>query len=235
MLKKKYMIIVFLALCLAATVFLTMATTNTASSSEYTPSAPIGTIIPWAKNLAGVPSLPDDFVECNGQTLNDTESPLHGQVIPNLNGFDGGTQRLLRGATSSGNTGGRETHQHYSPFGWNPDSDYIRCTNRWGSSNVGSGSTCEHVSVGGTFPYVFKESFQNYPLESPKTSPTSTLPSYYEVVWIMRVKYSAPESVGGLTIPVGKLGLLAPYIISTMTIILAVSISVAYVKYRKKQ
>ena len=41
--------------------------------------------------------------------------------------------------------------------------------------------------------------------------------------------------VGGFWIPVDKFSLLAPYIISAITIILAVSISVAIIKYRKKQ
>jgi len=44
-----------------------------------------------------------------------------------------------------------------------------------------------------------------------------------------------PQGVGGFWLPVDKFSLLAPYIISAMTIILVVSISVAYIKYRKKQ
>jgi len=40
--------------------------------------------------------------------------------------------------------------------------------------------------------------------------------------------------VGGIWIPVDKFSLLAPYIALVATIILAVSISVAYIKYRKK-
>ncbi len=60
---------------------------------------PIGTIMAWHKDLAGVPSLPDGWVECNGQTLSDAESPLNGQTIPSLNYANG---RFLRGGTSSG-------------------------------------------------------------------------------------------------------------------------------------
>jgi len=43
---------------------------------------PVGSILPWAKSLTGVPSLISGgfFVECNGQTLSDAESPLDGQV-----------------------------------------------------------------------------------------------------------------------------------------------------------
>ena len=53
-------------------------------------------------------------------------------------------------------------------------------------------------------------------------------------VMIWKIEPEA-EAVGGLYIPVDKLGLLAPYIALVSTIILAVSISVAYIKYRKKQ
>jgi hypothetical protein len=57
-------------------------------------------------------SLPPQFVECNGQTLNDPESPYHGMTIPNLNGAGGETKYFLRGSTTSGTTGGSETHYH---------------------------------------------------------------------------------------------------------------------------
>jgi hypothetical protein len=74
-------------------------------------AAPIGSVIQWAKSLSNTPSLPDEFVECNGQTLTDSQSPYHTQVIPDLNG-NTGSQRFLRGSTSSGATGGVETHRH---------------------------------------------------------------------------------------------------------------------------
>jgi len=44
-----------------------------------------------------------------------------------------------------------------------------------------------------------------------------------------------PPAVGGLWIPVDKLSLLTPYIALVSTIILAISMSVAYIKIRKKQ
>ena len=46
---------------------------------------------------------------------------------------------------------------------------------------------------------------------------------------------NVPTPVGGIWIPVDKLSLLAPYIALVSTVILAVSTSVAYIKYRKKQ
>lgn len=69
---------------------------------------PIGAILPWAKNIQGVPTLPDNFVECNGQILDDPESPLHDQTIPDLNGEG----RFLRGSSASGAEGGSTTHSH---------------------------------------------------------------------------------------------------------------------------
>ena len=36
---------------------------------------PIGAVIPWFKDTPGVPALPSNFVECNGQVLSDPESP----------------------------------------------------------------------------------------------------------------------------------------------------------------
>jgi hypothetical protein len=85
---------------------------------------PIGTILPWHKSLTGSAGLPGEWVECNGQTLADTESPYNGQTIPNLNGDGSGAdspdvarkaQMFLRGGTTSG-TGSEyamEDHQHY--------------------------------------------------------------------------------------------------------------------------
>ena len=61
---------------------------------------PVGSIIAWHKSFTGTPSLPDGWVECNGQTINDAESPYHLQTIPDLNN----QARFLRGALTSGTT-----------------------------------------------------------------------------------------------------------------------------------
>jgi hypothetical protein len=72
-------------------------------------SPPIGAIVPWLKSLSGVsPTLPSGYVECNGVTLNSPGSPLHGKVIPNLNGEG----RYLRGAPTAGGRDGGLTHSH---------------------------------------------------------------------------------------------------------------------------
>lgn len=69
---------------------------------------PIGSVIAWLKSYANTPALPTNFVEMNGQTLSDGASVYDGQVIPDLNG----NSNFLRGATTSGGTGGGSTHTH---------------------------------------------------------------------------------------------------------------------------
>lgn len=72
----------------------------------------VGGILPWFKSFTNTPSLVAAFVECNGQTLSDAQSVYDGQVIPNLNGASAQAKRWLRGSTTSGSTGGAETHTH---------------------------------------------------------------------------------------------------------------------------
>ncbi len=118
---------------------------------------PIGGVVAWAKSFPNTPSLPANFEECNGQTITDSNSPYDGQTIPNLNT---GTQRFLRGSTTSGTTGGSETHTHSIS------------TNTKAQSKGTGANDCALLNHnhGGA------------------TGSQSTLPSYYEVAWIMRVK-----------------------------------------------
>lgn len=67
---------------------------------------PIGSVVAWLKSLTNTPTLPDGWVECNGQSLSDSDSPYNGVTIPNLNASGGGDQRFLVGGTTSGTTGG---------------------------------------------------------------------------------------------------------------------------------
>lgn len=79
---------------------------------------PIGGIVAWDKTLAGVPQALLLFVECNGQVLDDPDSPLDGQTIPNLNaGF------FIKGAATSGSTGGSTTHSHTLGSRWHTATD----------------------------------------------------------------------------------------------------------------
>ena len=75
-------------------------------------TVPVGGIVSWLKNYTNVPSLPDEYVECNGQTLTDAQSVFNGQVIPLLNGTTDDDKRFLRGATTSGGVGGSSSVSH---------------------------------------------------------------------------------------------------------------------------
>ena len=68
---------------------------------------PIGSVRAWCKNKPNTPPLSAHWAECNGQVLNDPESPYDGQVIENVNGGS-----FLRGALASGGTGGADSHTH---------------------------------------------------------------------------------------------------------------------------
>ena len=112
---------------------------------------PIGGIIAWVNNIPGMPSLPAGWVQCNGQTLVDPESPLNGQVIPDLNGEN----RFLRGNTVSGTTGGSDTHRH--SFSTTDDAN----------------------SVGNTYSFASPNNLTKY---------SSSLPPYFDVIWIIKIK-----------------------------------------------
>lgn len=130
---------------------------------------PVGTILSWAKDLTGGRTIPNTFVECNGQTLSDSDSVYNGVVIPNLNGTTEATKLFLRGSTTSGGTGGSATagasHSHGTSGG---SGRYWRGRN----SGSGSSSCISHGSISA----------------SNKNITLNTIPKYVEMVWIMRIK-----------------------------------------------
>jgi len=122
-------------------------------------AAPIGSVISWLKSYTNTPSLPAGWVECNGQTLTDSDSVYNGQVIPDLNGDD----RFLYGAASSGSTKTEDylpSHNHNLTCVGNPITDGV---------DVASGGTSTNTT------WIVS-----------KTSGTAW--SAYSVVWIIRVK-----------------------------------------------
>jgi hypothetical protein len=120
---------------------------------------PVGSPIPWLKSYTNTPALPGEFVECNGQVLSDADSDYDGQTIPNLNGSGGGTKRFLRGSTTSGGVGGAEQHNH----------------------NVNIPVNSVGLNLGSATYYVVSQ-------VAVTTYMASSLPSYYEVVYVLRVK-----------------------------------------------
>lgn len=132
---------------------------------------PVGTVLAWLKSYTNTPSLPDGWAECDGSAVSDSDSPYNGQNLPDLNS---GTQRFLRGSTTSGTTGGSDSHSHEWVNDGGGAGDYgiaLASSGTGDASGAGQG-----FGSGGTIS------------GSKSTGGASALPNYYEVVWIIKIK-----------------------------------------------
>jgi hypothetical protein len=125
---------------------------------------PVGAVVPWLKTFPGTPqTLPEQFVECNGQIVEDNASPFFTLTLPNLNGEN----RFLRGNATSGGTGGADTHAHAVS-----------------TATQGPGATTTAASgVGLSVPTAAHTHNTNF-----STQTADGKPPYYNVVWIIRIK-----------------------------------------------
>jgi microcystin-dependent protein len=148
--------------------------TSVDSETELTLADDIFTATSKTYYIYATTKLHSGWVECNGQVLNDPDSIYDGSTIPDLNGV-GGTQRFLRGSTVSGVIGGEDEHtltvdempSHHHSY---TKVDQATAGMYTGSTEYGrTTSTRNTGSTGGDQPH-------------------NNLPSYYEVVMIMRVK-----------------------------------------------
>ncbi len=141
----------------------------------YNPTSqvPIGGIIPWAKTITGVPSLPAGWLECNGATISDVGSPMDGQTIPDLNS----TQRFLRGAGTSGGTGGSDTHQL-------TEAEMPSHTHAITPQALGVGGAANTDPIAG-FTY---DKATLVAASTGGDTAHENKPAYYQVVWIIRIK-----------------------------------------------
>ncbi|MBM4254172.1 MAG: tail fiber protein [Deltaproteobacteria bacterium] len=114
--------------------------------------------------MTGGPSLPWGWALCNGSTLSDSESPLNGQLIPNLN-LDA---RFLRGSTVSGTVQSASNLIQHS----NGTIGLYQSTSNFdAASSIGSSVSYPGAASSTT-------GFSNYPMR----------PVNMSVNWIMRVK-----------------------------------------------
>ena len=127
--------------------------------------SPVGSVMAWLKSYPNTPALPDGWVECSGQVLIDTDSPYNGQIIPDLNGGN----RFLRGSATSGGIGGSTTHTHTLSY---PSSTATHFT-------TDTGRPIMRFNLGGLLWGSFLRE---------TTSGGNSIPPYYDIIWIMKVK-----------------------------------------------
>lgn len=100
--------------------------------------------------IYGTTELPDNWVECNGQTLSDAESIYNGAVIPDLNSAAEETHgRFIRGAaTTSGITEASQVKAHTHGITIGDGSGSSAQASGW--DGVGTAGTQTSDSTGGT-------------------------------------------------------------------------------------
>ena len=121
--------------------------------------------------IYATPFLPAGWAECNGQNVSDANSPYNGQPTPDLNGFTG-VQRFLRGGGSSdgttliksGVTGGADDHTH-----------------------TGSGTTSSQGGLIAGSLDNSRTSAHSHTFSFTSAGASNGLPSYYEIVYIIKV------------------------------------------------
>jgi hypothetical protein len=152
----------------------------TKQSQGFLSTLLVGSIIAWHRHLLGadspIPGPPPGWVECNGQKLEDLESLLDGQTIPDLNGRG----LFIRGNSISGEYQDDELKSHAHGVITHTNNISESRWPEWGA-----------IDRGGE-PY--------YPVPNPyvsagniigDTGGAETRPANMSVVWIMKVKQVA--------------------------------------------
>jgi hypothetical protein len=134
-------------------------------------NVPLGSITAWHKSFAGI-VLPDGWVECNGQKLNDSNSPFHNQMIPDLNNAG----RFLRGAVISG------TMQADAFQGHN-----VQSTLQVYAAQYGAGGTLYDTQMAWNQSTLTSTIVSDEVNGIPRIA-SETRPINMSVVWIMRIK-----------------------------------------------
>jgi len=126
---------------------------------------PVGGILAFYTGGTGV-SIPGNWVECNGQVLIDSDSPINGVTIPLLNSSDDDERSFLRGNSTSGGTGGEydsavSKHKHTTTYT--------------------TTSLARRITIGDrTYPTLSLKIFDSLAI--------NILPTSMQMTWIMRIK-----------------------------------------------
>lgn len=136
------------------------------SQMEMYAVLPVGTIIAWY-NYTGT-YLPANWVKCNGGVVSDSDSPINGKAIPNLNG----EKRFLRGGSTAGALEADELKSHTH-----------QVISSWPSGNA----TEWHVVANWSDPGEGPTSDMDGPSLT-DTGGTETRPINMTVIWIMKIK-----------------------------------------------
>jgi len=143
--------------------------------------AQIGDIKPWHKNFgAGTQSLQWGWVEMDGSTISDSESPFNGQTLEDLNG----DARFLRGGSTSG------TEQDDAMQRITGDL-YCAHTDGEGTGTFSAGAVGTSIRAANGILGTHRVAFDSADSTSPntaKTSDTETRPINMSVVLIMKIK-----------------------------------------------
>jgi len=159
-----------------------LATQGMAATQKPAGLVPIGCVVAYLKSYTSVPVLPDEFAECNGQTLSDAQSVFNGQAIPNLNGASAATKKFLRGSSTSGTTGGAET---------STTNQGTACGTAYPLHTTATciGFNWDYDSDTGSVGVVALRGWEDdYNKAGVINLTQATVPPYYEVVYVMRIK-----------------------------------------------
>lgn len=147
----------------------------------YNDLIPIGVPIPWHKDMPGVPALPDIYLECDGSVIVDSDSPMNGETLPDLNG----DLAFVRGGTTSSNTKQDDAfqgHRHNGGSRMHSTVNYF-----YSQESLGAGT-----STGASTPGTSRRHYTGNPTTdtangTPRTT-TETRPINMTMIMIMRIK-----------------------------------------------
>ncbi len=172
---------------------------------SYLSSLPVGSIIAWHRDLLkDAAHLPPGWTSCDGQKLDDPESILHGQTVPDLNGEG----RFLRGGKESGidQADQMQSHSHDDPGHTHSDEGHYHLAATHSGSGPGQYEVGDRYpsayDYGEAAPPTMSSSANIQPSETNLGNPAETdagpprhgaetRPINMSVIWIMKVRQTS--------------------------------------------